>query len=292
VADRDRRIFDPNLLSMDQFDSLLVVLRIDGKDIFVDPGEKFCPFGQLHWTHSLAGGLMEIAKAPIFTPGNLSKDAITAHNADLKIDEQGAIAGTVKILSSGPEALHWRQLSLTADEDEVRKQFNESLRRILPQGVSGEVDRFEGLDSGSGSLSAVVKVSGPLGTVTGKRVVLPAFFFSASNSTQFVTEVSRTVPVDMHYAQQVIDDAIYHLPAGFTVESAPQPAQMPWPEHAVLVTKTTSAPGVIDIKHIFARVFVLMDAKQYPELRAYYQKMATSDQQQLVLTHDSAPAGN
>jgi hypothetical protein len=55
--------------------------------------------------------------------------------------------------------------------------------------------------------------------------------------------------------------------------------------------KTTSAPGVIDIKHIFARIFVLMDGKQYPELRAYYQKMAASDQQQLVLSHDSNPAG-
>jgi hypothetical protein len=96
----------------------------------------------------------------------------------------------------------------------------------------------------------------------------------------------------MHYAQQVIDDVIYHLPAGFSVESAPQPAQIPWPEHAVLVTKTTSAPGVIDIKHIYARIFILMDAKQYPELRAYYQKMAVSDQQQLVLSHDATPAGN
>jgi Domain of Unknown Function with PDB structure (DUF3857)/Transglutaminase-like superfamily len=291
VADRSRRIFDPNLLSMDQFDSLLVVVRIDGKEIFLDPGEKLCPFGQLHWTHSLAGGLAEIAKAPIFTPANLSKDAITAHSADLKIDEQGAVGGTVKALLNGPEALRWRQLSLTADEDEVRKQFNESLRQILPQGVSGEVDHFEGLDSGAGSLSAAIKVSGPLGTVTEKRIVLPAFFFSASNTTQFVTEANRTVPVDMHYAQQVIDDVIYHLPTGFSVESAPQPAQMPWPEHAVLVTKTTSGPGVIDVKHIFARIFVLMDAKQYPELRAYYQKVAASDQQQLVLAHDSTPAG-
>jgi hypothetical protein len=76
VADRKRRIFDPNLLSLDRFDSLLMVLRIDGKEIFLNPGEKVCPCGQLHRTHSLAGGLAEIARAPIFTPAILSKDAI------------------------------------------------------------------------------------------------------------------------------------------------------------------------------------------------------------------------
>jgi hypothetical protein len=68
------------------------------------------------------------------------------------------------------------------------------------------------------------------------------------------------------------------------VESAPTEAQLPWPEHAALVVKTTPGTGTFDIKHVFARVFVLLDAKEYPALRDYYQKVATSDQQQLVLT--------
>src|SRR6202012_5801802 len=43
VADRDQRIFQPSLLTLSQLDSLLVVLRIDGKDVFLDPGQKLCP---------------------------------------------------------------------------------------------------------------------------------------------------------------------------------------------------------------------------------------------------------
>ncbi len=46
VADRDQRIFDPNFLSLDQLDSLVVLLKMDGKDVYLDPGEKLCPFGQ------------------------------------------------------------------------------------------------------------------------------------------------------------------------------------------------------------------------------------------------------
>jgi len=292
VADRDSRIFDPNLLSLRQLDALLVVVRVDGKDVFLDPGQKLCPYGQLAWTHMLAGGLQQNIKGPIFTPANLSKDAVTAHSADLTLDDHGAVSGTVKVLMTGPEALRWRQLALTTDAAEVQKQFSEAVQQRLPQGVDGTLERFEGLETPSTNLLAVIKVSGPLVSPSSKRLLVPAFFFSTGAHKQFVEEASRSVPVDLHYSEQVIDDVIYHLPQGYTVESAPQAAQLPWPQHAALVTKTTSAPGVIDIKHIFARTFVLLEAKDYPALRDFYQKVATNDQQQFVLSSTPSPAGN
>jgi hypothetical protein len=177
VVDRNQRIFDPNYLSLYQLDSLLVVLHIDGKDIFLDPGEKLCPFGQMHWTHVMAGGLEENAKAPTYTPPNSMKDSVTAHAAELTLDAQGGVTGTVKVVMGGPAALHWRQLNLTTDPDEVKKRFEESLHEELPQGISGEVTGFQGMDTSEGYLTAAVKVSGPLGTKTGKRMMLPGFFF-------------------------------------------------------------------------------------------------------------------
>jgi hypothetical protein len=292
VANRDRRLFDPNLFSLLQLGDYLVVLHIDGKDIYLDPGEKLCPFGQLNWKHTLAGGIQENAKAPVYTPSNATKDAVTAHAADLTVDAQGGVTGTVKILMNGPAALHYRQLNLTSDLEEVRKQLNESLRNLLPQGITGEVNKIQGLETAEGFVSVSAKVSGLLGSSTGKRLLLPGFFFSTGAHQQFVSEEKRVAAVDLHYADQVIDDAVYHLPAGFTVESAPQPAQLSWPEHATLVVKTTPGTGSIEIKHIFARGFVLLDAKEYPALREYYQKIAANDQQQLVLVKAQGAAGN
>jgi len=189
---------------------------------------------------------------------------------------------------NGPMALKWRQLNLTADPQEVNRQFRETLHGLLPQGVSGEVTGFQGLGASAGYLQAVVKVSGQLGNSTGKRLLLPGFFFSTGAHTQFVTEEKREAPVDLHFAEQVIDDVVYHLPAGYAVESAPQQAQLPWPDHAQLVVKTATGPGVIDIRHTFARFFVMLDAKEYPALRDYYQKLATIDQQPLVLAPAAA----
>jgi hypothetical protein len=288
IADRGIRIFDTGLLSLDQLTVTLVVLHID-------PGEKRLPYGQLRWQHELCGGLLETADGvshTAITPANLTKDAITAHTADLAVDAQGAVSGTVKILMNGPEALRWRQLNLTADAGEVKREFNGRLRGLLPAGISGEVDTFQNLDTSAGFLSAAVKVNGQLGNTTGKRLLLPAFFFSAAAHPEFVSEDKREAPVDLHYAEQVIDDVVYHLPAGYSVESAPQPAQLPWPDHAALVIKTAPGPGMIDIKHIFARAFVLLDPKEYPALRDYYQKIAATDQQQVVLAPGGAAAGN
>jgi hypothetical protein len=295
VADRGQRFFDPGYLSLDQLTANLVLLHIDGKEIFLDPGEKLLPFGQLRWSHQLCGGLLETADGvsdTAVTPPNLTKDAILAHVADLTLDANDGATGTLKVLMNGPEALHWRQLNLTSGSEELKKQFSDSLRGLLPQGIAAEVAGFKGLDTSEGYLSAIVTVSGQLGTSKGQRLLLPGFFFSAGAQPAFAAEEKRETPVDLHYAEQAIDDVVYHLPAGFTVESAPQPAQLPWPDHAALVVKTAPGPGVIDIKHIFARGFVLLDPKEYPALREYYQKMAANDQQTLVLAPAVTAAGN
>lgn len=290
IADRSQRLFDPGYLSLAQLSTTLVVLHIGGNDVYLDPGDKLLPFGQLHWSHTLCGGLLQSTNGvshTAVTPPNSLKDAITGHTADVTLDAQGGVTGTVKLLVNGPEALHWRQLNLTAGAGEAQRQIGVALQEVLPQGISSEVVSVQGIDTSAGFLSVTAKVTGPLGVATGKRLTLPGFFFSTRGRPPFVEQESRMSPVDLHFEEQVIDDVVYHLPAGFTIEGAPQPVQLPWPEHAALVVKTQPGQGTIDIKHIFARAFVFLDPKEYPALRDYYQKVGATDQQQLVLTQAS-----
>ncbi len=291
VASRDERLFDANFLSLEQLDALLVVLHLDGKDIYLDPGEKLCPFGQLHWTHAMAGGLQENAPTPRYTPQNQTKDAMTVHAADLIVDSGGGVTGTLQVAMNGPAALRFRQLNLRFDLAEVQRQIAASVQRILPAGMLVSVIGIKGLETAEGFLQVNAKVAGPLGTVTGKRIVLPAIVFSDPDQARFVSSISREWPVDLHYAEQLIDDVVYHVPAGFQVASAPQSSQLPWPEHATLVFKVSSTPNTVDVKHVFARAFVLLEAKEYPTLHEFYQKLATADQGQVVLA-PAASAGN
>lgn len=291
IVDRDRSIFDPSYLDTDQLDSTLVVLNTSGQQTVLDPGEKMCPFGTLNWRHSLAGGLGQSTQGTSFiiTPEQKYADNIVRRAGILTLDGQGGVSGQLQISMTGQEALRWRQTALESDESEVRKQFDDELAAIVPNGVQARVDHFDAMADPGANLVATVNISGTLGTATGKRLMLPGFFFETRWSVPFVNEEKRIEPVDMHYGERVTDQITYRFPAGVTVEGAPQDANISWPSHALFVAKSQAQASQITVAQTFTRAFTLAKPEEYPDLRGFYQKVAAADQAQIVL--DIAPSG-
>jgi hypothetical protein len=294
VVDRSRGVFDPYYPSFSQFDDTLVILSTGGKEIFLDPGEKMCPFQNLSWRHSGAGGIRQTAndRTAGTTPFQAYTDNKILRIGDVTLDPHGAVTAGFRIVMTGQEALHWRQTALRNDLEEVKKQFDRSLEFSLPDGMEAHIDSFTGLDDPQVNLVATVKAKGSLGTATSKRLLLPGFFFQSRGALPFVAQEKRLEPVDMHYGDQITDQVTYHLPVGFSVEGAPPDAKITWPEHAMLVNKTVPAPGQITIARMLARSFTLAKPEDYQDLRGFYQKVAAADLQQLVLTVPPAPKGN
>jgi hypothetical protein len=92
----------------------------------------------------------------------------------------------------------------------------------------------------------------------------------------------------MHYGEQVSEHVVYHLPDGLKVEGIPPDTKIPWAGHSVYLTKSQATPGQIEIDRSLVRAFAQAKPEEYQDLRAFYQKVATTDQQQLVLSA-SAP---
>jgi hypothetical protein len=253
-----------------------------------------CPFGFLHWKHTLASGFLFQGKGAIFTttPSVVFKDSKVLRVADLDIDESGSLKGTVRFMMTGPEALYWRQLALENDEAEVKKQFVESMRGDLPEGVQAEFDHFQGLDDSSVNLAGFVNVSGSLGSVTGKHFFLSGLFFETRAKHPFVAQDKRVTPIDLHYPKMIQDDVVYHLPAGYTVESAPKTSDVTWPNHAILRIASGANGSTVRIQRAFIRNFTLLDSKEYNDLHDFYLKLSAADQQQLVLTRVKTEKAN
>jgi len=294
LCNRDRTVFNPYFMSMRQLDDVLVIVMINGKEMPLDPGKRFASFGQLAWPHTLTGGLRESDKGVVFaqTPGNSYKEAATVRVADVTIDRDGAVSGTARVIMTGPAAARWRELAVENDEDEVKKRFNEYLRDLVPDGVTADFDHFLGLDDYHSQLMGIVKLSGNMGTRTGKRVFLPGVFFASHAKHPFVADEKRQTPVDMEYADNIQDQVTYRLPQGFTVETAPPATSIPWTGHAAFDLKSAVDKGTIEVDRRFARAFTQVPPKDYSALRDFYQKIATADQQQLVLTTAAANTGN
>src|ERR1039458_4969726 len=163
----------------DQFDSILVILNSGDQKIILDPGEKKCPFQTVSWRHSLATGLAQSPQGPSFItiPEQKYADNIVRRTGILTLDKNGSVGGQIQITLIGQEALRWRQLALENDESEVKKQFDNELADLVPDGVQAHIDHFEALDDPYANLIALVNVTGTLGAPAGKRLVLTGVFF-------------------------------------------------------------------------------------------------------------------
>jgi hypothetical protein len=294
VVDRNLGVFAPGLLDFDQLDDTIAILSVNGKEIVLDPGEKMCPFQTVRWTHSKATGIRQNAKGSVIgtSPGQSYGANTIQRVASLKLESHGEIEGDLRFIMAGQEALYWRQKALQNDESEVKKQFDEWIEHMVPDGVTVHIDHFLSLDDPDTNLVATVNVHGTAGTATSKRLLVPGLFFQTRSSHPFVDSDKRLTPVDMQYGDQITDEVTYTLPAGLEVESAPQTSKIPWEGHAVLIVKTQAAPSQVTITRTLARSFTLASTTEYQDLRAFYQKVAAADQQQLVLTASSAAKGN
>ncbi len=143
VVNRNESVFDAKYLSWKQLDDELAIVSIDGKEVYFDPGQRYCELGKLHWKHTWATGVRQTddGKTEIFsTPGPDFRDNVPERNARLTLDSNDQVAGLLYETMTGAEALAWRQDALRGDETDVKKQFEEKLQRSMPPGVQVKTD--------------------------------------------------------------------------------------------------------------------------------------------------------
>jgi transglutaminase-like putative cysteine protease len=294
VVDRSNAVFDRTYLDADQLEDYIAIVNLGGKEVYVDPSQKVCPFGVLHWAHTLSGGFRESETGPViaWTPAPLYKDNAVQRTADLTLDAEGNIKGTARLVLSGAEAVYWRQLALDNDENELKKEFEETLNGDLSEGITATFDRFQGLDNNEMNLTAIVNLSGTLGAPAGKRLILPGLFFESRAKHPFVAQDKRITPIDVHYPKMESDDVVYHLPPGYAAESTPKTSDVNWPGSAALRISSGTKDDVLEVTRIFARNFTLLKPKGYEDLHDFYLKLAAADQQQIVLSRAAPSKGN
>jgi transglutaminase-like putative cysteine protease len=291
VTNRDQALFQTNYLTLRQLDDDIAVANIDGKDVFFDPGERYCTFKQLAWTHSMTGGLRQTDKGTELssTPFEPYKSNHVSRIADLTLDERGTATGAVIMSYTGDAALRWRQSALRGDETSLHRELRESLEEMLPGGMDIKVVSVQNLTDPDKPLAVNYKVTGPVGNPTGKRLFVPANLFE-TNSKPIFTKAKRELFVDMHYADQVQDAVRYKYPAGIVVESAPAADEVVMKNSAVFSVRNQQAESSITLYRNLTIGKVYFSPEEYPDLHAFYAKVDGKLQDTLVLTHDAASA--
>jgi hypothetical protein len=290
VADRDRGIFVPGYLNFGQLDDSIAIVNVDGKEQYFDPGSRYCAYQHLAWKHTMTSGIRQIdgGSAIFASPGEPYTASRVQRVANLTMDKQGIVTGTVKMTFIGSPALSWRQSSLTGDSTSLERELRVSVEHLLPQGMDVKVASIEKLEDYELPLVVNFNVTGPIGSSTGKRLLFPGDIFE-SNSKPTFTHEKRETTVYFHYPYLHQDAVRVNFPSGISVESIPSSTKQQFQNFALYTLSTESTPTSVTVRRNYTLGESIFMQKEYADLRSFYSKMETKDQESVVLT--SAPAG-
>ena len=290
LPDRSKELFIPHWLEMDQFDDMIAIVNMDGKDQYFDPGERFCPYGHVAWQHQFITGLRQKGNETVFEDIEdvTYKDNTVMRVANLDMDPSGSITGKIDMTYVGAFALRWRHAALRGDDEGLKRELRNSLEELLPHSLEIKDLTISNITDYEKPLGVSYTVQGTLGSWTGKRLALPADLFLVNHNATFPHE-KREVAVDFQYPQQIRDALRINFPANFSVEAAPPAAKYAFKTlgayRMTIDSDATSSTTRRD--YAFNVIYVLPEG--YPQLRAFYSQLETNDQQSIVLKSTIAP---
>ena len=291
VSDRSNYFFSPNLMDKSKLDANVVLLKLNGKDVYCDPGAAFTPFGLLPWPETGVKGLKldKDGGAWIVTSLPESSASKIERKAQLKLTETGDLEGKLTVTYTGLQASRRRVEERNDDEAGRKKFLEEQIKEYIP--AASEVELTNKPEWNSSSPAFVteydIKVPG-WAAAAGKREILSVGLFSAAEKRLF-EHAHRVHPIYFEFPYQKVDDITIELPAGIQVSSLPKP--MSNDGHVILYTmKAENASNTVHVSRSLNVDFLTLEAKYYPALQNFFQTVKSGDEAQIVLQPGTAAA--
>ena len=283
ITDRNQGIFDKNYLSLEQFDSYVAVVTLNGNEVFLDPGTKFCPYGLLYWPHSDTQGLRETASGVSLagTPPPMYTGAVIKRVGRFTVNDEGKLEGIVAVASFGQEAVARRREGGRTDDAGRTKLLEDEIKGWLPANAEISVTKEPDWNSAEGPFLVNYKVTTPILSSAGKRMQLPTNIFQFSRPAMF-TLSDRQYAVYLDYPSREIDDIHIKLPDNLQVENLPADEDEKVEYARYKVERKQDKNELIITREFAINTFVFSTA-DYKNLKAFYDKIKESDQQQALL---------
>jgi hypothetical protein len=276
-----------------KLNSNVVLVRLNGKDVYFDPGAAFTPFGMLTWSETSATGLRLDKDGGSWVVTTLPESSASRvqRTGKLKLSDTGDLEGKITVTYTGLEAMYQRLEERNTDEVERKKFLEEQLTSQV--GVAADADLINKPDWTGTETPLVaefdVKIPG-WASNAGKRVLIPAAIFTAGEKGVF-EHANRVQPIYFEYPHAKADDVSIELPPGWQVSSMP-PEQVRDGHVIAYSLKVESNSGTLRLKRELSVDVLLLEQKYYAALRSFFQSVRTSDGVQIVVLPGEIHAGN
>jgi len=285
ASDRYNYFFHPNLMDAHMLDANLVLVKLNGRDIFCDPGAAFTPFGLLTWSETAVQGLRldkdggtwlqtlvpESSASQIERRANLTLSSTT-----------GDLEGKLTLTFTGLEAMRRRVQERNQDEAARKKLLEDEAKEYIPAASDAELTNQPDWLSSSAPLVAEfnLKIPGWVSSA-GRRALLPVGIFTATEKHVF-DHTERVHPIYFEFPSEKVDDVTITLPEGWQVSNLP-PVQDENGKAVGYMIKAESDKQKLHLARKLRIDLILLDAKYYPTLRQFFQMVRNGDEQQIVL---------
>jgi Domain of Unknown Function with PDB structure (DUF3857) len=291
AAARDQYFFNTNAMNPTGLNYVMVLVTLDGKDLYLDPGNPYAPFGQLPWYETAVQALRPTKDGGIWVDTKIPApaDARTQRTATLSLEPNGRLHGQLTVTYSGMEAIWRRATERIEDEEAKRKFLVDQIKGMIPVGAEVELTNQPVWSGADPDLVAKfdVRVDG-WGERAGNRMLVPVGLFGGEERHTF-EHAQRVHPVYFQFPYEQHDDITITLPEGMHVEAVPDAEQVG--------SKTTGyqlrleqVAGGVKVHRDLTIGMLLVKLPNYEGLRHLYQSIRAGDEQQIVLDQGVAPA--
>jgi len=293
IATRDDHFFKPILMRSRDLNTNVVLVKLNGKDSYFDPGAALTPFGLLPWSETGTAGLKLDKEGGAWVTTTLPESSASqiVRKADLNLTSEGSLEGKLTVTFSGLEAL-WRRVEERNEDEAHHKKFLEDyVKEIIPAGIEVELTNKPEWTSAAPALVAEFSLKVP-GWVSGagKRALFPVGLFSGSEK-HMLEHSTRVHPLYFHYLFEKTDDVHVELPLGWQVSSMPQ-AQNNDAKVVAYSLKVENDKGSLHLERHLRSSLTYLEQKYYGALRNFYQSVRSGDDQQIVLQPLGISGGN
>jgi hypothetical protein len=285
VSTRDVRFFDYRIENPAELNSNVVLVTLDGKEMFLDPGTPFAPFGLLPWSETAVRGrrLDKDGGTWVETPLTPAAESRVERKGTLKLATSGTLEGRMTVTFTGQEAM-WRRDEERNEDDTARKQFLEDeIKADIPSGIVVELANQPDWRSASPTLVAEYDLKIPgWASIAGQRALMPVGLFGGQEKRSFQHQ-TRTHPIYFIFRRQSADDVTIELPANWQVHSSPQPVR----EIGKVLDYASSSEfknGSLHLNRELTVATLMVQAQYYSALQNFFQTVRTGDEAQIILT--------
>jgi hypothetical protein len=284
VSNRSEYFFSPSSRDGSKLNANVVLVKLNGKELYFDPGAAFTPYGMLIWTETATTGLRLDKDGGSWITTSLPEadESQIQRVGRFKLSDTGDLEGKLTVTYTGLEALYHRQVARN-DDDVARKKFlEEAVTSQIEGAAQAELTNKPDWANSETPLVAEFNLRVPDFLVNaGSRAVIPAAIFTSAEKNIF-EHATRVHPIYFDYPYQNVDDLTLDLPNGWHAGSLPSAVNQGQKELQYSLN-AEQGQGTVHLTRKLTIGFILIDRKYYPALRGFFQSVRGGDSEQVVL---------